>query len=120
MKVLNENIPEADFFLPPPSERGQKDLIGVILNEKKNEILREWSGKSLEVHRADALQALRRTNQDFFTEDKRARVVLVKDKRTDKSVLLVSFHGKNQGTVEERAENVSGEDHIKTFSLWQR
>ena len=69
----------------------------------------------MEAHRSDALRALRKKNQDFFTEDKRAKVVLVKDKRTDKSLLIVSFHGKWTGTVEEKAENVSVEDHIKMF-----
>ena len=115
VKVLNENIPDADFYLPPPSERGTADLIGVLVNEQKIQIMRDCNGKSLEVHRADALNALRRTNLNFFTEDKRARVVLVKDKRTNKSLLIVSFHGKNQGTVKERTENVSHDDHIKMF-----
>ena len=115
VKVLNENIPDADFYLPPPSERGTADLIGVLVNEQKIQIMRDCNGKSLEVHRADALHYLRRTHLNFFTEDKRARVVLVKDKRTNKSLLIVSFHGKNQGTVKERTENVSHDDHIKMF-----
>ena len=52
VKVLNENITEADFFQRHPAERGKNDLIGV----KKNEILREWNGKSLEVHGGQASQ----------------------------------------------------------------
>ena len=115
VRVLNENIPDADFFLPHPSERGTADLIGALFNERKIQMINDCNGKSLDVHRADALHALRRTNQNFFTEDKRARVVLVKDKITKESLLVVSFHGKNQGTVKERVENVSHDDHIKMF-----
>ena len=39
----------------------------------------------------------------------------MKDKRTDKSLLLVSFHGKWTGTEEERAAKVSNEDNIRMF-----
>ena len=70
VKVLNENIPDSDFFLPHPFEPSKKDLIWVFVNEQKIEIMEDYNGKSLEAHRAEALQSLRKENLNFFTEDK--------------------------------------------------
>ena len=70
LKVLKKNIPDSDFFLPHPFEPSKKDLIGVFVNEQKIEIMEDYNGKSLEAHRAEALQSLRKENLNFFTEDK--------------------------------------------------
>ena len=73
-EALENNVPNSRFYLPHPSELG-RDLIGVIINEEKLEQEKSCNGKSLDVHRAQALAYLRESNQNFLTEDKRAMVV---------------------------------------------
>jgi exonuclease III len=112
-EALENNVPDSRFRLPHPSERGSSDLIGVIINEEKLEQVTSCKSKSLDVHRLEALAALRKSDQNFLTEDKRAMVVMLKDKQSKETFLVVSFHGKNQGTKQEKAQKVSSEDHIE-------
>jgi hypothetical protein len=112
-ETLENNVPDSRFYLPPPSKRGNNDLIGVIINEEKLEQVTSCKGKSLDVHRAEALAALRESDLNFLTEDKRAMVVMLKEKQSKETLLVVSFHGKNQGTKLENTHKVSSEEHIE-------
>ena len=115
---LENDVPGSRFHLPAPSERGKSDYIGLLLNETKLEMITKHLGKSVTVHRLEALKALRRSDQDFLTEDGRAMAAMLRHRASQETFLVLSFHGKNQGTVKERAQNMSSEKHIKQVLMF--
>lgn len=100
------------FSLPAPSILG-KDHIGVLVNEDKLEVLTSCNGQSVEGHRLKTLEALRKQDKNFLTEATRVMIMMVKNRSTEETLLVVSFHGMNTGTKgeQEQKKNHKGQNH---------